>query len=316
MTGRVLVTGASGFVGRALVAHLVAGGVPVRGAVRRRPGALPRGVDIVEVGDIGGATDWSAALAGIDTVVHCAARVHQLSDASTDPLAAFREVNREGTLALGRAAARSGASRLVFLSSIGVNGAETFGRAFCAEDAPAPCSAYAISKREGEDGLRAIGREAGLKIVVVRAPLVYGPGAPGNFAALLRAVKRGFPLPLGAIANQRSLVSIYNLVDLIRNCTRHDRAAGQTLLVSDGEDLSTTDLLRRTAKAFGVRPRLLPVPTSWLRLATDIAGRPEIGQRLCGSLQIDISATRERLAWSPPMSVDEALAATARGHAI
>ena len=315
MIGRVLVTGAGGFVGGAVVARLQADGVPVRAAFRRLPAGRAHDAETVEVGEIGEATDWRAALDGIETVVHCAARVHQLRDVSADPLSDFRAVNRDGTLALGRAAAKAGARRLVFLSSIGVNGAETFDQAFRARDPAAPCTPYAVSKREAEDGLRAIEQETGLQVVIIRAPLVYGPGAPGNFAALLRAVTRGLPLPLGAIANRRSLVSIYNLVDLIRTCIRHEQAAGQTLLVSDGEDLSTTDLLRRTAIAFGVSPRLLPVPARWLRAATRLARRPELGQRLCGSLQVDIAATRDRLGWSPPVSVDESLVATAKASA-
>jgi nucleoside-diphosphate-sugar epimerase len=312
MTGAVLVTGANGFVGRAVVESLTGDSVPVHAATRRMDAKVPTRARPVEVGDIDATTNWEQALSGVEAVVHCAARVHQLRDGAEDPLTAFREVNRDGTARLARQAAAQGIDRFVFISSIGVNGAETLDRPFRPDDAPAPHSPYAISKHEAEFALREISGETGLRVTVLRPPLVYGPDAPGNFATLLRAVHRGVPLPFGAIHNRRSFVALANLVDLIRCTLRHDAAPGKTFLVSDGEDLSTTDLLRRTALALGRPSRLLPVPGSWLRTAIGMLGRPELGQRLIGSLQVDISATREELGWHPPVRVDDALLTTAQ----
>ena len=310
MSGLVLVTGANGFVGRAVVDRLVADAAPVRAAVRRVGATFPAPVAIVATGEIDAATRWGAALEGVAAVVHCAARVHRLGDRAGDPLAAFRAVNREGTVNLAKQAAAAGVRRFVFISSIGVNGAETFGRPFGADDAAAPHSPYAVSKHEAELALAGIGAETGLGVTVLRPPLVYGPNAPGNFATLLRAVHRGWPLPFGAIHNRRSFVAIDNLVDLIALVLRHEAAPGKTFLVSDGEDLSTTELLRRTAHALGRPARLIPVPASWLRAAAGLLGRRELGQRLCGSLQVDISATRESLGWQPPVAVNAALVTT------
>ena len=208
MTGPVLVTGANGFVGRAVVARLAADGVAVRAAVRRTGAPFPPNVRIVAGTDLDHLAEWRDALQGVSAVVHCAARVHRLADDDADPLAAFRRANRDATAALAEAAAAAGVARFVFLSSIGVHGAETFGRPFAAADAPAPCSPYAISKHEAENELARIGAERGLEVVVLRPPLVYGPDAPGNFATLLRAVDRGLPLPLGAIRNRRSFVAV------------------------------------------------------------------------------------------------------------
>jgi UDP-4-keto-D-QuiNAc 4-reductase len=312
MRGLVLVTGANGFIGRAVVDRLVADAVPVRVAVRLARATFPAPVATVEIGEIGAATGWSAALEGVSAVVHCAARVHQLRDGALSPLAAFRAVNREGTANLARQAAAAGVRRFVFISSIGVNGAETFEQPFSPSDAPAPHSPYSVSKHEAELELGQIAAGTDLGVTVLRPPLVYGPNAPGNFATLLRAVHRGLPLPFGTIHNRRSFVAIENLVDLIALALTHEAALGKTLLVSDGEDLSTTELLRRTARALGRPSRLLPVPQSWLRTAAALLGSSELGQRLCGSLQVDISATREALGWRPPVSVNEALVSTAQ----
>jgi UDP-glucose 4-epimerase len=304
----VLVTGANGFVGSALCAALCARGrVSVRAATRRQGppvGAIARAV---VGGDMDDATDWGDALQGVDTVFHLAARVHILRETSANPLDTFRTTNVAGSLTLARQAARAGVRRLVFLSSVGVNGAETHDRPYRADDHPAPVSPYAISKREAEDGLRSIAAETGLDVVVVRAPLVYGLDAKGNFARLVRLVRAGIPLPLGAINNRRSFVGLSNLVDLLVTCLAHPCATNQTLMVSDGEDLSTTDLLRRTAAACGVRSRLLPIPAWIVRKTADLCGKAWLGQQLCGSLRLDLSATRERLGWQPPVSVDSAL---------
>ncbi|HSC63277.1 MAG TPA: NAD-dependent epimerase/dehydratase family protein [Caldimonas sp.] len=312
MTGPVLVTGASGFVGRAVVARLAAEGLAVRAAVRRHGVPFPANVSVVADADLDRIDAWGDALSGVGVVVHCAARAHRLADDAADPLAAFRRANRDATGALARAAAAAGVARFVFVSSIGVNGPETGERPFRADDVPAPASPYAVSKREAEDELAAIAAERGLGVVVVRPPLVYGPDAPGNFATLLRAVDRGLPLPFGAIDNRRSFVAIDNLVDLIAVLVRHPQAVGQTFLVSDGEDLSTSELLRRTAAALGRPARLIPVPPALLRRGLALLGRAELAQRLCGSLVVDIGPTCARLGWRPPVGVDAALAATAQ----
>ncbi len=309
---KILVTGANGFVGSALCAELARRECSVRGVVREPSRSAGLRCELVNVGDIGPATDWSEALEGVEVVAHLAARVHVMRDSASDPLAEFRRVNVAGTLNLARQAVDAGVRRLVFISSIGVNGAETFDMPFTPEDKAAPHSPYAISKHEAELGLRQIAQETGLEVVIIRPPLVFGPDAPGNFNKLLRIVHKGIPLPLGAIHNQRSLVALDNLVDLIVTCLHHPAAANQTFLVSDGEDLSTTALLRRTAAALGRPARLIPVPAPVLRTVARLLGKADFAQRLCGSLQVDISKTRELLGWSPLVSVDEALRKTAR----
>jgi nucleoside-diphosphate-sugar epimerase len=231
-----------------------------------------------------------------------------MQDTATDPLAAFRTVNVDGTLNLARQAAASGVKRFVFISSVKVNGESTEpGHAFSEADAPNPQDAYGQSKHEAEQGLRQIAYDTGIEVVIIRPPLVYGPRVKANFAALMRAVQRGWPLPLGAVHNQRSLVALDNMVDLIVTCITHPQAANQTFLVSDGEDLSTPDLIRRMARAMSRPARLLPVPKSVLMAAATILGKRDMAQRLCGDLQVDISKARTLLGWNPPISVDEGL---------
>ena len=303
---QVLVTGATGFVGSELVDRLDAAGMPVRGAVRRE-GVASGSFEPVMVGSMDGATDWGDALAGVEAVAHLAARAHVLDEPEADPLEAFRRVNVEGTLRLARQAAEAGVRRFVFVSSIGVNGNETV-RPFTEGDVPSPQEPYAVSKREAEDGLRGLAADTGMELVIIRPPLVYGPGAPGNFGSLLRWVHKGVPLPLGAVTrNRRSLVGLDNLVDLLVTCLEHPAAANRVFLAGDGEDLSTTDLLRRVAAAMDRRARLLPVPPSLLRAGARAVGRGEMARRLLDSLQVDISHTRETLGWEPPVSVDEGL---------
>lgn len=268
----------------------------------------------MEVGDIGPATDWTTVLNGVDCVVHLAARAHVMDDSAPEPLAAYREVNVAGTRRLAEQAAAAGVRRLVMVSSIKVNGERTApGAPFLFSDPPAPEDAYGLSKWEAEQALWLVAAETGLEVVVVRPPLVYGPGARGNFQRLLRWVARGLPLPLGAVENRRSLVALDNLVDLLRVCIDHPAATGQTFLVSDGEDLSTPELIRRLAAAMGRKPRLLPVPPALLRLGGWLLGRSGEVARLLGSLQVDIAHTREILGWTPPISVQEGLRRTVEG---
>jgi len=308
----ILVTGATGFVGKAVCASLVSFR-PVRVAVRNSAvQGLPDGVEVTQkllLHD----QDWSDALVGVNVVLHCAARVHVMNEAAADPLAEFRRVNVDGTLRLASQAAGAGVKRFVFISSIKVNGEQTrVGEPFTADEQANPGDPYGVSKMEAENGLRKLAQETGMEVVIIRPPLVYGPGVKANFLAMMRWLWRGLPLPLGAIAeNRRSLVGLDNLVDFIGLCIDHPAAANQTFLVSDGEDLSTAALLQRMGIALGRPARLIPVPASFLRLGAILLGRPGVAQRLCGSLAVDITKTRELLGWSPPVSVDEGLRRTA-----
>ncbi len=311
----ILVTGGTGFVGSAVLARLDAdGAVPVRAAVRSAGARIAPGIDKVVVGPLAGDTDWHAALAGVSALVHCAARVHVMEDTAADPLEEFRRVNVQGTLALARQAAAAGVRRFVFVSSIKVNGEMTAaGKPFTADDAPAPVDAYGVSKMEAEQALRALERQSGMQVVIIRPPLVYGKGVKANFAAMMRWLARGIPLPLGAIHNRRSLVALDNLVDLIVTCVRHPQAAGQTFLVSDGQDPSTTELLQRMGRAMGRPARLIPVPAACLTLGASLLGKRAVAQRLCGSLQVDIGKTRRLLGWTPPLTLDQGLQKAAKG---
>lgn len=306
---KALVTGVNGFVGRAVWQRLHAmSGVQAVGSVRRAAAFTDMGASVVAVGDLSAQTDWSVALAGVEAVVHAAARVHVMDDTAIDPLAEFRRINVQGTLHLARQAAAAGVRRFVFISSIKVNGEATkLGVPFSADDLPAPLDPYGVSKMEAEQGLREISLQTGMQVVIIRPPLVYGPGAKANFAALMRAAQRGWPLPLGAVHNRRSLVALDNLVDFIVTCISHPQAANQTFLVSDGHDLSTTELVRGLARAAGVPARLLPVPVWALRAGAVLLGKGDAVQRLCSNLQVDISKARSLLGWMPPVSVDEGL---------
>ena len=370
---KVLVTGANGFIGQALCKRMLADGYQVRGAVRgqektevgclrsdvgkrqksevrdqkngkRRPEVGER----VMVGDIGPETDWSEALSGIEGIVHLAARVHVMRESAADPLAVFREVNVAGTERLARQAAEAGVKRLVYISSVKVNGERTGDRGqrsevrgqekaevgsqksevrgrrsevrgrecelkevFSEKDVPCPQDPYAVSKWEAEQILAEISSATGIEIVIIRPPLVYGPNVRANFLRLLRWVNKGVPLPLGMVDNRRSLVSLDNLVDFLITCIEHPAAAGETFLVSDGEDLSTPALIRRIALSMNIPARLIPVPVCLLRLGGSLLGKKSEVDRLCGSLQVDISKAKSVLGWKPPLSVDEGLAKTA-----
>jgi nucleoside-diphosphate-sugar epimerase len=308
-----LVTGANGFVGRALIDGLRRRGWDVRAAVRNSAAAeaLAPGSTVVVVGDVDGDTDWSDALRDVDVVFHLAARVHVMDERAVDPLAEFRRVNTEGTMRLGHAAAARGVRRLVYLSTIKVNGERTSSEPFRAADPACPEDPYAVSKWEAEQGLRSLASETDLEVTVVRPPLVYGPGVKGNLLRLLATLDRETWLPLAGVRNARSLIGLENLVDVLIQCANNPRAVNQTLLVSDGEDLSTPELVRRLARALGRRQRLIMVPPFLLRMAAKLSGRGAEFERLTGSLQIDANETRSRLAWTPPQTVDQGLAETA-----
>lgn len=309
-----LLTGANGFVGSALRARLRKDGAPVRGVVRSS-NARPDGTEGVTIGGLASDTDWSEALKNVEQVVHLAARVHVMNDKSSDPLAEFRRVNVEGTGRLARQGAAKGVKRFVFLSSIKVNGEFTeVDRPFIADDVPAPEDPYGVSKHEAEQLLRQISAETGMEVVIIRPPLVYGPGVKANFGSMMRWLARGVPLPLAAVSkNRRSLVAVDNLVDLIMTCLNHPAAANQTFLVSDGEDLSTADLLKRMGMALGRPARLFYMPPALLKLGATALNKPGIYQRLCESLQLDITKTRQLLCWIPPVPVDEGLRRAADG---
>jgi nucleoside-diphosphate-sugar epimerase len=310
MNPRLLVTGANGFVGNAVCKQAVNNGHAVRGAFRIA-GDVHNSIDPFVVSNINCLTEWGISLREVNAVVHLAARVHVMHDTEADPLAAFRAVNVEGTLNFARQAAAVGVRRFVFVSSVKVNGERTLpGRAFTEADASNPQDAYGQSKYEAEQGLRQLSADTGMEVVIIRPPLVYGPGAKANFAALMRVVQRGWPLPLGAVHNQRSLVALDNLVDFILTCIANPLAANQTFFVSDGQDLSTTDLVRSMARVAGVPARLLPVPVWVLNKGASFIGKGDGMQRLCGNLQVDISKAHSLLGWLPPVSVDEGLRRT------
>lgn len=306
---KVLLTGASGFVGKAILKTGQERGLEIR-SVYRSIGLTQSLPDSVFVPTLDGATDWTQALQGIDVVIHAAARAHILREESHDPLAEYRRVNVDGTLNLVRQSASAGVRRFVFMSSIKVNGENTtLDHLFSADDPPAPDDPYGISKTEAEAQLNKVAKGSGMEATIIRAPLIYGPGVKGNLGRLISALRRGLPLPLGAVTqNRRSLVGLDNLVDLILICTHHANAANQIFLVCDGEDLSTTDLLRKIGKALGRPARLYRVPVGLLALLADLMGQKAISQRVLGSLRVDMRKTCELLGWAPSISVDEGLA--------
>lgn len=304
---RVAVTGANGFVGSALVETLVRGGVQARGLVRS---ASQRGQ--VTIGDIHGQTDWGAALQGVDVVIHCAARVHVMVESEREPIAAFRRINTDGSRRLAEEAARMGVQRIVYVSSIKVYGETTpmtprGPEHFRFDDAPSPVDPYGVSKWEAEQAIMEVADRTGLEFVIVRPPLVYGPGVGGNFARLVQLVRRGVPIPFGRVRNYRSLVARQNLVDLLAKCASHPCAPGRVFLVSDDEDVSTPDLVRRIASAMGQPSRLIPVPVWFLRTIGRLTGRSAEVERLLDSLTVDIQATRDILGWDPPVTLDEGI---------
>jgi len=307
----ILVTGANGFIGRALCEALVASGRNVRRAVRA---AGPDDRNAIDVGDIGPGTDWGAALEGVGGVVHLAARTHVLRETAADPLAEYRRINAAATERLARAAAARRVRRLVFVSSVKVNGEHTETRPFTENDAPRPEDAYGKSKWEAEQALARIAAETGLQSVVLRPPLVYGPGVKGNFLRLMAWVARGRPLPLGTVANRRSLIYVGNLVDAIVKAVEEPQAPGETFLVADSQDVSTPDLVRGLAAALGVKPHLVSFPLAPLQLAAALAGQGTGFSSLTGSLQVDSSRIRRDLDWRPRFTFAQGLAETARWY--
>lgn len=310
MGNTVLVTGSTGFVGRRLLQHIHSGPrYTPRAVVRTVNSGLSGIYDTVMVKSISADTDWCSALKGASVVVHLAARVHAMRDAASNPIEEYRRINVAGTLQLAQQAAISGIRRFVYLSTIKVNGECTSPAIPFQPDDPAiAMDAYSISKKEAEDGLISLARETGMEVVIIRPPLVYGPGVKANFAVLMDLIYKGIPLPFGAVqSNLRSYIGIDNLVDLIDTCIDHPAAANQVLLASDDEDLSTAELIRRLALAMNKSANLIPVPIWMLRTGAVLFGKREVAQRLLDFLQVDITKTRELLGWSPPVSVDEGL---------
>lgn len=303
---KIAITGATGFIGRNLLRRLQHATVIAIG--RRKPDGLAG--DSFYTLPIDQHIDYSNALIDVDVVIHCAARAHVMDDEVRNPLEEYRAVNTAGTIKLAQQAASKGVKRFVFISSVKVNGEKTEPHdAFLPMVSQAPKDHYALSKFEAEEGLKQLAEITGMEVVIIRLPLVYGPGVKANFASLIKLAVSGMPLPFGGITqNRRSLVSVDNLVDLIVTCIDHKNAANETFLVSDNEDLSTADILQRLAKACGRQGRLLPVPVSLIKFACKLIGKPGIYQRLCGSLQVDISNTIEKLDWLPPYTVDESFA--------
>lgn len=327
----VLVTGAAGFVGNALVRTLLVEGYQVSALVREFSDSLPESVKQVKIGDLALLTEQhndhtdrqhselqnfgshfphkdklAASLDGVDTVVHLAARVHIMNDMACEPLMEFRRVNVEATLSLARLAAQVGVKRFVFLSSIKVNGESTpVGLSFTEQDSCNPTDPYGISKWEAEQGLRQLAKDTGMEVVIIRPPLIYGPGVKGNFSSMMRWIGKGVPLPLGAVSNQRSLVALDNLISFIILCLKHPKAANELFLLADGEDVSTSQLIRKLSHAMGKKARLLPIPVLLMKFVARLLGKKDVADRLFGNLQIDSSKARELLNWQPVVSIDE-----------
>lgn len=298
----ILVTGSTGFVGSALCEALRARGTGVRAAVRGGAGDGE-----VNVGNLDGHTDWRAALVGCDTVIHLAARVHVMRDGDQDPLRAYREVNVDATLNLARQARAAGVQRFVFVSSVKVNGEATGSAPYRASDVPHPVDPYGVSKFEAEQALRQFAGESGLEVVIVRPPLVYGPGVKANFRNLMKVVRFGVPLPFGRVGNYRSMVALDNLVDLLIVCSTHPNASGEIFMVSDGRDLNIAELVTMIAKAMHKKLWLVPIPAGWLTRAAGLLGKGAIADRLLGTLQVDITDTQAKLEWCPVVAPQAAI---------
>jgi nucleoside-diphosphate-sugar epimerase len=311
---KILITGANGFVGLPLSEYLTAAGHQVVGAVRSHDSLslINSHIQLKAIGDIDEITDWQDCLGGVECIVHLANRAHVMDEQSSDPLALYRKVNTAGTLNLARQAAAAGVKRFIFVSSIKVNGESTLpGQALTPKDQHIPVDPYGLSKYEAELGLKLIAEQTGLEVVIIRPPLIYGAGVKANFLKMMRWVEKGIPLPLGAIQNQRSMLGLDNLINFIELCLTHPDAAGQTFLVSDDHDVSTTELLREIAAAMHRSSRLISVPQSFIENLLILLGQRHISERLCGSLQLDISLAKTRLSWKPPHTFRDQLSKTA-----
>jgi len=317
MTERVLVTGANGFVGKVVCRRLIEAGYTPRAGLRdvklwpALQATTPGLDDYAKIGDLGANPDLRLALKDVSAVVHLAARVHLMYDNALDPLNEYRRVNVRGTAVIARAAAAEGVRRFVFVSTVKVNGESTTGRPFTEGDLPAPQDPYAVTKWEAEEALRCVSAETGLEVVIIRPPLVYGPGVRANFLRLMRLVERGLPLPLPNTNNRRSLIGVENLADCLIRCVTHLGAVNHTFMVSDGQDVSTRELVVRLAPLLGRSARFLPVPELALRLAARLVGKQSAIDRLLGSLEIDSNKVRRTLEWEPPITLGCGLEATA-----
>jgi nucleoside-diphosphate-sugar epimerase len=315
---KFLITGANGFVGKPLCAELFRRQQSVRVAVRSA--SLPaENIEVAAVGSIDGQTDWTEALRDVDIVIHLAARVHMMNDTIADPLAEFRKINLHGTANLARQSAHAGVKRLVYVSSIKVNGKSSLSprledeqNIFTEKDIPNPQDPYGVSKWEAEQALHQVANDTGLGVVIVRPPLIYGPGVKGNFAQMMSIVHSKIPLPFASIRNRRSLVYLGNMTDALITCATHPAAIGQTYLICDGEDISTPDLLRQLAAGMGVPSRLFPFPAATLKLLANFAGKSQQMERLIGSLRIDGDKIRTDLNWIPPFTMQQGLQVTAK----
>jgi len=312
---KVLVTGAMGFIGTELISGLLDSGHKISAIVRELSDLIPAEVKQIVLEDLSLLSEKQSSISlknniefsGAECVVHLAARVHVMNEHIPDPLLEFRKVNSVGTLALARLASEVGAKRFVFLSSIKVNGEATeLGTCFSHDDVK-PTDPYGLSKYEAEQGLLALGEETGMEIVIIRPSLVYGPGVKANFASMIKWVNRGVPFPFGAVHNKRSLIALDNLVSFIIHCINHPKAANEVFLISDGEDISTTELLKKVSKAFGKRSLLIPVPVWLMTLIAKLIGKEDMANRLFGSLQVDSSKARDLLSWKPVITMDEQL---------
>lgn len=311
---KYLVTGATGFVGAALIKRLLKENIGIRAAVldNKKTAQLSTEVERIIIAPISETSDHSVALQNIDCVIHLAARVHIMQETAHNPLQEFRRVNLHGTERLAIQAAQAGVKRFIFMSTIGVNGNSSGSKPFTEDDKPAPHNSYSVSKLEAEVRLKEISAKTGMEVVIVRAPLVYGPGNPGNFLSLLRVISKGLPLPLASIHNQRSFLYVDNLADALACCTTQPQAAGQTFFVSDGEDISTPKLIRQLAAALDCPVRLLPFPPSLMRFVGKITGKSAAVDRLLGSLVVDSDKISRVLGWKPPLTMKEGLAETAK----
>lgn len=315
---KILVTGSSGFVGAPLVHYLASVGhelVALTRSVGWNSSLASGPVKLTAVGDIDGSTNWSPYLLGVDAVIHLANRAHVMHESDANPLAIYRSINTDGTLQLARHAAAAGVKRFIFISSVKVNGESTLpGQRFSPVSENIPADPYGLSKYEAEQGLKELTLKTGMEVLIIRPPLIYGPGVKANFLKMMQWVEKGVPLPLGSITNQRSLLGIDNLLSFIQLCLTHPKAAGQTFLISDDHDVSTTELLREIAAAMHRPSRLLPIPQFVLEKALILLSQGHIAERLCASLQLDISLAKTLLSWKPPYSFKDQMSKTVAAY--